>query len=103
MEQPAEIKRLARAGRVALWGAGAKGSTFANLIDPDRALIDCVVDLNPGKQGRFIPGSGHPIVDYRELASRNVTDAVLMNPNYRAENLKLLQAAQINARLIELA
>ena len=98
-----EIRQLARLGRVALWGAGAKGSTFANLVDPDGRLIDCVVDLNPGKQGRYIPGSGHPIVDYRELASRRVTDVVLMNPNYREENLQLLQTAQIDARLIELA
>jgi SAM-dependent methyltransferase len=99
----AEIQRLARHGRVALWGAGAKGSTFANLIDADGSLIDCVVDLNPGKQGRYIPGSGHPIVGYRELASRNVTDVILMNPNYRAENLALLESAHIGARLIELA
>ncbi len=98
-----EVTRLARHGRVALWGAGAKGSTFANLIDPHGDLIDCVVDLNPGKQGRYIPGSGHPIVGYRALASRNVTDVVLMNPNYRDENLKLLQTARIDARLVELA
>ena len=98
-----EINRLARNGRVALWGAGAKGSTFANLVDPNGYLIDCVVDLNPNKQGRYIPGSGHPIVGYRELVERKVTDVILMNPNYRDETLKLLHAAQIDTKLIELA
>lgn len=96
-----KITQLARGGRVALWGAGAKGSTFANLVDPDGVALDCVVDLNPNKQGRFIPGTGHPIVDFHELPRRGVTSAILMNPNYREENLALLRQAQIQANLVE--
>lgn len=88
-------------GKVALWGAGAKGATFANLVDPDCVLIDCVVDLNPNKQGRYIPGTGHPIVAPSELAKRGVSNAVLMNPNYREENLKLLAEADIELDLID--
>jgi 2-polyprenyl-3-methyl-5-hydroxy-6-metoxy-1,4-benzoquinol methylase len=72
-------------GAVALWGAGAKGVTFANLIDPECALVDCVVDINPGKQGCFIPGTGHPIVAPHQLAERGVGTIVVMNPNYRIE------------------
>ncbi len=78
-----KITHLASQGKVALWGAGAKGTTFANLIDPNQKFIDCIVDLNPNKQGNFVPGTGHPIVDYRELASRSITDAILMNPKGR--------------------
>ncbi len=81
---------LATRGKVALWGAGAKGATFANLIDPDASLIDCVVDLNPHKQGCYIPGTGHPIVAPAELTSRGVRSAILMNPNYLNENRRLL-------------
>lgn len=86
----AKLLSLKRHGRVALWGAGAKGSTLANLIDPDGILIDCVVDLNPNKQGGYIPGTGHPIVGPLVLLHRGIKSAILMNPNYRAENLKLL-------------
>lgn len=92
---------LAGRGRVALWGAGAKGATFANLIDPDCALLDCVVDLNPNKQGRYIPGTGHPIVAPADLPQRGVRSAVLMNPNYREENLQLLANASIKLDLID--
>jgi len=92
---------LAARGRVALWGAGAKGVTFANLIDADQRLIDCVVDLNPNKQGRHIPGTGHPIVAPSELPVRGVSAAVLMNPNYREENLRLLASAGIDIELID--
>jgi SAM-dependent methyltransferase len=95
------LRDLSYAGKVALWGAGAKGATFANLIDPHCTLIDCVVDLNPNKQGRFVPGTGHPIVSPSDLQGRGVHNAVLMNPNYRDENLKLLAESGIQLNLID--
>jgi SAM-dependent methyltransferase len=97
------VRALGNGSRVAIWGAGAKGSTFANLVDPGARLIDCVVDLNPAKQGKFVLGTGHPILDYRELARRGVTRAILMNPEYRDECATLLAAAGIDAQLVELA
>lgn len=93
------IRELRRNGVVAIWGAGAKGVTFAHLIDEDRQLIDCVVDLNPRKQGHYVPGTGHLIVNYTALAERGVTDAIVMNPNYRDENQALLTAGGIDVRL----
>jgi SAM-dependent methyltransferase len=95
------IEAAATNGKVGLWGAGAKGSTFANLIDPDCYLLDCVVDLNPNKQGKYIAGTGHPIVDCRELGERGVSSVILMNPNYRDENLVLLRQAKLNIELID--
>lgn len=96
-----KIRAYAAEEKVALWGAGAKGVTFANLIDGSRQLIDCVVDLNPLKQGHYVPGTGHPIVSYQTLTARGVSTAILMNPNYREENLALLRAAQAKVRLID--
>lgn len=96
-----KIGALASEEKVALWGAGAKGVTFANLIDGSRQLIDCVVDLNPLKQGHYVPGTGHPIVSYQALAARGVSTAILMNPNYREENLALLRAAQADVQLVD--
>ncbi len=96
------VRALGEGGRVAIWGAGAKGSTFANLVDPEGRLIDCVVNLNPAKQGKFVPGTGHPILGYRELARRGVTRAILMNPEYREESVALLAAAGIPTELVEL-
>lgn len=95
------IKQLHLLGRVAIWGAGAKGVTFANLVDPHCKLIDCVVDLNPAKQGCFIPGTGHPIISYQDLPKRNVVTAIIMNPNYREEIKLILQNAGIKLNLIE--
>ena len=95
-----KIQKLASQGKVALWGAGAKGVTFANTIDPDRKWIDCIIDLNPNKQGKYIPGAAHPIVSYQDIADRGITTAILMNPNYREENLVLLKASNLNIDLL---
>lgn len=97
----AKLLEFKAIGKVALWGAGAKGATFANLADADCALIDCVVDLNPNKQGRYIPGTGHPIVAPSDLPRRGVRTALLMNPNYREENLQILAKAGIDLDLID--
>jgi len=95
------IADVAASGLVALWGAGAKGVTFANIIDPQCELIDCLVDLNPNKQGKYVAGSGHAIVEPLQLKERGVTDVVLMNPNYRGENEEILEQAGICLNMIE--
>lgn len=97
----ARLSALRRNGKIALWGAGAKGATLANLVDPDGTLIDCIVDINPSKQGRYLPGTGHPIVDPAELPLRGVRQAIMMNPNYRQENQQWLAQAGIYLELID--
>ncbi|MBV8491125.1 MAG: methyltransferase domain-containing protein [Candidatus Eremiobacteraeota bacterium] len=96
----ARIRALSADAKLAVWGAGAKGVTFVNLLDPNHELIDCVVDINPNKQGAFIPGTGHPVVDYRTLRERGVSRAILMNPNYADENAALLRDAGLDVELI---
>jgi SAM-dependent methyltransferase len=94
------LTTMRRQGPLAIWGAGAKGVTFAGLVDPLAELIDCVVDVNPRKQGCFIPGTGHPIVAPRDLAARKISAAVLMNPNYRAENEAMLSGMGTTISLV---
>lgn len=55
-----EAKRQGKT--VAAYGAAAKGNTLMNFagIRPD--LIRFVVDKNPAKQGKFMPGSRIPVV-----------------------------------------
>jgi len=96
------VERLAGAGGVALWGAGAKGVTFANLVDPDRRLVDCVVDIYPVKQGKYVPGTGHAITAYTSLPRRGVRTALLMNPNYYGEVAATLASARMEVELIDL-
>jgi SAM-dependent methyltransferase len=79
------LRALRTVGPVAVWGAGAKGVTFLNQLDSSGGLVDCVIDINPRKQGRFVPGTGHPIVAPSSLAARGVRNVIVMNPNYADE------------------
>jgi len=72
-------------GRVAVWGAGAKAVTFCQLLDPEGDRIDCLADVNPAKQGRFLVGTGHPILPPAALAGRGVRHVLVLNPNYADE------------------
>jgi SAM-dependent methyltransferase len=96
------IRELAGAGRLALWGAAAKGVTFANLVDPDRAYFECLVDINPAKQGGYVAGTGHPIIAPAELAARGVSAAVLLNPNYRDEITAMLREQRLPIDVLDL-
>jgi SAM-dependent methyltransferase len=47
--------------RIAGYGAPAKGNTLLNYCGVRRDFIDYTCDLNPHKQGHFLPGSHIPI------------------------------------------
>jgi ABC-type Fe3+-hydroxamate transport system substrate-binding protein len=85
----ARLRELKADGRrVALWGAGSKGITFVNVV-PGGDTVSCLVDLNPRKHGRFVPGTGQPVVA-PEMLTRIQPDVILvMNPLYRDEIAQL--------------
>lgn len=75
-----------RAGKsVGAYGAAAKGNTLINFagIKPD--LIPFVVDRNPAKQGRFLPGSRIPIVDEAHLKAARPDYIVILPWNLKDE------------------
>lgn len=78
------IDEAGRDGGLGLWGAGSKGITFLSMVDPDRT-ISVVVDSNPHKWGRYLPGPGHRVLAPAELARNGVRSVLVMNPAYAEE------------------
>jgi SAM-dependent methyltransferase len=74
----------AQGQRTVLWGGGSKGVAFLTTLGLQNE-IDCVVDINPHKQGKFMPGTGHLVVGPEYLRLHVPDVVVLMNPIYRAE------------------
>jgi SAM-dependent methyltransferase len=79
-------------GSVALWGAGSKGVTFLNLV-PAGADVASVVDVNPHKHGRYVPGVGQPVLPPDDLSRRSVETVLITNPLYRDEVETMLAEA----------
>ena len=77
--------------KVAAYGAAAKGNTMMNFsgIRPD--LIAYVVDKNPAKQGKYMPGSRVAIVD-EEKIKLNKPDYIVVLPwNLKKEVMTQLE------------
>jgi hypothetical protein len=76
----AELNKCKKNGKsIAAYGAAAKGVTLLNYCGIDSKLIDFVIDLNPNKQGKLIPGVNIPITDLRAL-EKNRPDILLILP-----------------------
>jgi hypothetical protein len=85
--------------RVAVWGAGAKGVMFLNLVDPE-GRIGQVVDINPHKHGRHVPGTGQRIVAPGSLAADAPAHVIVMNPLFSKEIEHALLQQGVNAELL---
>ena len=96
-----QVKVLCANGqRVFAWGAGAKAVTFLNIVDPARRGITHIVDVNPRKTGRFVPGSGQEIVKPNALRELSPDVLILMNAVYRDEIRAMVRALGLDPILL---
>jgi SAM-dependent methyltransferase len=84
--------------RVIVWGAGAKATTFLNLLRP--TAIDYVIDVNPRKHGKYIIGTGQQIVPPEFLREYLADEIICMNRNYLDEIGCQAQALGLLANLV---
>lgn len=79
---------------VAAYGAAAKGNTLMNYAGVRPDSIPYVVDLNPNKQNKFMPGSRIPIVDEDILRDTKPDYIVILPWNLRNEITEQLKYAR---------
>lgn len=72
---------------IAVWGMATKGVLFSSLVDRDASLIDFCIDINPNKQGCFVPLTAHTISapDVLQEVTTERLLVVIMNDNYLEE------------------
>ncbi|NLD73931.1 MAG: methyltransferase, partial [Chloroflexi bacterium] len=85
--------------RVVVWGVGSKGVTFLNALGPD-APIDCVVDINPRKEGMYVAGTGQRIIAPEALREVRPDVIIIMNPAYREEIGRQAEALGLDCRIL---
>ncbi len=77
--------------RVVGYGAPAKGNTLLNYCGVRRDFLDYTVDLNPHKQGRFLPGSHIPIRPPRAISEDHPDVVVILPWNLKDEIVEQLR------------
>lgn len=96
-----EYKELvAKNKNMGIWGAGAKGSTFLNLVDKEANKVKCVIDINPKKQNQYIGGTGHLVIKPEDIIKYNIDTIIVMNINYINEIKSIIN--NLNIKLITL-
>lgn len=78
-------KHLHAHGKALIWGAGAKGCNFVNLLDPNREFISAVIDINPMKQNHYMAKTGHKIIGPDHLPEFDERTIIVMNEIYLQE------------------
>jgi SAM-dependent methyltransferase len=74
----------ARDQSVVLWGGGSKAVSFLTTLGLEDE-VSAVVDVNPYKQGKFLPGTAHEVIAPSALSRIRPDFVVVMNSIYMAE------------------
>lgn len=88
------IKAKRSGKKVYAYGAAAKGNTLLNYAGIRGDLIEAVVDRNPAKQGKFLPGSRIPIVSESKMHEAKPDYIVILPWNLKDELMKQLSYCQ---------
>ncbi|MBN1803667.1 MAG: methyltransferase domain-containing protein [Sedimentisphaerales bacterium] len=85
--------------RIVIWGSGSKAVAFLTtlkLSDP----IEYIVDINPYRHGKYLPGTGHKIVAPEFLEEYKPHKIIVMNPVYCDEIRQELDNMNVKADLL---
>jgi SAM-dependent methyltransferase len=100
-EAPRAIARwreLLDGRRVALWGGSSKAVAFLTAVGAEGEIA--VVDVNPHRQGAFLPGVARRVLAPDELSAASPDLVVAMNPAYLGEIAAELERLDISCELV---
>ena len=85
--------------KVVIWGSGSKGVAFLTTLKLD-GMIEYVVDINPYRHGKYMPGTGHEIVSPEFLSDYKPDKVIVMNPIYCDEIQRDIDRLKVKADLL---
>nr|WP_246717534.1 class I SAM-dependent methyltransferase [Oricola nitratireducens] len=94
------IRAAHAAGRkVYLWGGGSKAVSFLTTLGLGEE-VQGAVDINPYKQGKFTPGTGHPVIAPETLLDNPPDLVIVMNPIYVREIGQTLSSLGLDPEVV---
>jgi SAM-dependent methyltransferase len=82
------LTEKANGNRIACYGAAAKGATLVNYLELGEGFFEFVVDANPHKQGKYLPGQRIPIRHPDHLLTSQPECVLLLVWNFAGEILR---------------
>lgn len=94
------IQKIKDSGRRAVvWGAGARGLSFLNLLHIGEE-IPYIVDINPHKWGKYIAGTGQAIVEPDFLRKYLPEIVIIVNPIYKREIAEMVASFALQVEFL---
>jgi len=85
--------------RVVIWGSGSKCVAFMTTLDV-KDEIEYVVDINPYRHGKFIPGAGKKIMSPEFLKKYRPDLTIVMNQAYCNEIKQMLNEMNVETEVL---
>ena len=85
--------------RTVVWGSGGKGISFLNQVST-HGVVEYVVDINPNRQGKYVPSSAQRIVGPEFLVQYAPDKIVITNPLYESEIRRSVAALGVSCDFI---
>jgi SAM-dependent methyltransferase len=90
--------------KIVLWGAGTKAVSFLNMLSIGTGDgIEYVVDINPRKAGRYLPGTAQQIIPPEDLPDCQPDVVIVMNPEYLSEIGPMVDSMGLDCDVITLS
>lgn len=95
-----KIRKFTQEGqKTVIWGSGSKAVAFLTTLKLSEG-IEYIVDINPYRHGKFLPGTGHEIVAPKFLKQYKPHKIIVMNPVYCNEIQQELDNLNVSADLL---
>jgi len=90
-ECKSEITQNSSGLPIAIWGGASKGVIFSLIMQRANFKFDIVVDINPAKQGRYLPSTGVRVYSPDEALGvlPPESNIMVMNSNYLGEIIEM--------------
>lgn len=86
--------------KIILWGGSSRSVSFLTTLGVTVHKVPYVVDINPHKQGTYLPGNGQMIISPAQLAEIDWDLIIVMNPIYQKEIEAQLLDMQLLPKLL---
>lgn len=94
--------KMTKEGNWAAWGGAAKGVTFTNLFKNYLNEDFFLIDINPVRQNRYVPCTGHKIISPKIINKYNPHTILVMNSVYFKEIKAYLKKKKFKTKLFKI-
>lgn len=84
-----KLEILSEYDNVCIWGVSGRTIHFLTNYGLDENIIKFGVDIDPNKQGRYIPHTGHKVMSPNDCVNSAPDAVIVLNENYACEVAKM--------------